>query len=260
MDSWTEDDSALYRDLAPAAVPRADEMLATMIALVPFSPSARLRIVELGSGEGRLASVLLELFPHANVLALDRSDSMRAEAARRVARFGDRARIAPFELTSLDWWDLVRGADVVMSSLALHHLNDAKKQYVYKALADRISARGAFIVADLVQPMHPAGRRLAADTWDASARQQADADGSPTRFDQFVLSKWNYHRFPDASDQPSPIFHHLVWLKHAGFAAVDCWWAFAGHAVFGAHKTLEVPETGVVYAAALAAVHKALES
>jgi tRNA (cmo5U34)-methyltransferase len=259
VSSWTEDDSARYRDIAPAAVPRADEMFATMIALVPFSPQAPLRIVELGSGEGRLASALLECFPRATMLALDGSDSMRAEATRRLVRFSDRARVAAFELTSLDWWDLLRRADVVMSSLALHHLNDAKKQYVYKAIADRISERGALIVADLILPTHPAGRTLAADIWDASARQQADEAGSPARFDRFVSSKWNYHRFPDASDQPSAIFHHLVWLKHAGFAAVDCWWSFAGHAVFGGCRSLDAPETGIPYAEALTAARKALE-
>jgi hypothetical protein len=27
-----------------------------------------------------------------------------------------------------------------------------------------------------------------------------------------------------------------MWLKHAGFAGVDCLWLFAGHAVFGGFK------------------------
>ena len=41
---------------------------------------------------------------------------------------------------------------------------------------------------------------------------------------------------PDPADHPSALFHHLVWLKHAGFAVVDCFWMHAGHAVYGGFK------------------------
>lgn len=255
---WSEDDSSAYRDLAAVAVPRAAEMLGTLISLVPFSPAEALRVVELGSGDGRLASALLECFPHATLTALDGSESMRAEATRRLAHFGDRARVAPFELATLDWWEFLFGADVVVSSLALHHLNDAKKQYVYKAIADRISERGALLIADLIEPVHPAGRELAAERWDASAGEQAALLNEPERFERFLAAQWNLYRFPDALDHPSALFHHLVWLKHAGFAAVDCWWMFAGHAVFGGHKKTDATGTGPSYVDALAAVQQAL--
>ncbi len=138
MTDRTEDNSSA-RAISAIGVPRADEMLATLISLVPFAPSEAPRIVELGAGDGRLASALLEGFPYATLNALDRSEAMGAAASRRLARFGDRARVAPFELATLDWWDVLFGADAVVSSLALHRLNDAKKQYLYKAVADRIS-------------------------------------------------------------------------------------------------------------------------
>jgi tRNA (cmo5U34)-methyltransferase len=255
---WREDDSSTYRDLAAVAVPRRLEMLATLVALVPFSPAEPLRIVELGSGEGRLAAALLECFPRATLVALDGSDSMRKEAAVRLAPFGERARGAPFDLDTLDWWEVLFGADVVVSSLALHHLNDTKKQYVYKAIADRISARGALLIADLIEPAHPVGRTLAAEAWDANAREQADAAGAPDRFDLFLGAQWNHYRFPDPGDQPAQVFHHLVWLKHAGFAAVDCEWMFAGHAVLSGFKSSEGAGARMSYAGALEAVRNAL--
>jgi len=123
-----------------------------------------------------------------------------------------------------------------VSSLCLHHLNDAKKQYFYKAAADRLSPRGALLVADLVEPQHPAARVMAADRWDALARAQADALGSPGLFQRFVDEEWNHFRFPDPMERPSALLHHFVWLRHAGFAAVDCVWIDAGHAVFGGFK------------------------
>ena len=77
---------------------------------------------------------------------------------------------------------------------------------------------------------------VAAGAWDLAAREQAGAIGRPDLHARFLDARWNHFRHPDSMDQPAAIFHHLVWLKHAGFAAVDCWWLFAGHAVFGGFR------------------------
>jgi tRNA (cmo5U34)-methyltransferase len=203
---------------------------------VPFTAAEPVKMLELGSGDGRLAEALLTVFPQATLTALDGSASMRLEASKRLALFGDRARVAAFDLTALDWWDRMFGVDLIVSSLCLHHLTDAKKQYLYKAAAERLTPRGALLVADLIDPQHPALRRLAADQWDAHAKQQADALGAPELWQRFVDARWNHFRFPDENDRPAALFHQLVWLRHAGFAAVDCGWLHAGHAVFAGVK------------------------
>lgn len=236
MSGWTEQDSQTYRDLAEVAVPRRQEMVATLVAAAPFTAADPITILELGSGDGRLAAALLTVFPRATLTALDGSESMRRDTSTRLAVFGDRARVAAFDVAALDWWDRMFGVDLIVSSLCLHHLNDAKKQYLYKAAAERLSSRGALLIADLIDPQHPASRRLAADQWDAQARLQADALGAPELFQRFVETRWNHCHFPDEADQPSALFHHLIWLRHAGFAAVDCCWLHAGHAVFGGFK------------------------
>jgi trans-aconitate methyltransferase len=231
--NWTEADSATYVAIADVAVPRRSEMLATLLAAVPFSRHDAFRVIELGCGDGRLAEALLDAFPSSTVVALDGSDHMRTLATERLRRFGERASIRTFALDMLDWWDVMFGSDLVVSSLCLHHLNDAKKQYLYKAIAGRLSARGALLVADVIEPMHSQARHAAADAWEASARNQADALGRPDLYARFVEARWNLFRFPDPVDIPAALFHHLVWLKHAGFSAVECVWLFAGHAVFG---------------------------
>lgn len=236
MSAWTENDSQTYREIADVAVPRRQEMVATLVAAVPFTADEPVKMLELGSGDGRLAEALLTVFPRATLTALDGSDSMRRETSRRLALFGDRARVAAFDVAALDWWDRMFGVDLIVSSLCLHHLNDAKKQYLYKAAAERLSPRGALLVADLIDPQHPAARRLAADQWDALAKQQAEALGTPELFQRFVETHWNHFRFPEQTDRPSALFHHLIWLRHAGFAAADCCWVNAGHAVFGGFR------------------------
>ncbi len=259
MADWTEDDSRTYLSIAPIAVPRRREQLTTLLTVVPFAASESFRIVELGSGDGRLSAALLELFPRATLVALDGSPSMRAATESRLAPFGDRGRVASFALPTVDWWETLHGADVVISALTLHHLNAAKTQFVYKAIADRLSPRGALLIADLIAPAHPAGVALAADAWDASARSQADAAGMPPQFERFVEEQWNHYRHPGAGDHPAALFHHLVWLRHAGFPAVDCWWLFAGHAVFGGHKSGEWEAMGVSVAAAADVVERIVQ-
>lgn len=229
---WSETDSATYTAIAEVAVPRRREMIATLLSAVPFARHDTFRVVELGCGDGQFAEALLDRFPATTLLALDGSELMRARASERMARFGVRAMVRAFDLETLDWWDLMLGSDLVVSSLCLHHLNDAKKQYLYKAVAGRLSPRGALLVADVVDPMHSTARELAADAWDASAHEQAEAIGRPDLYARFVEERWNLFRFPDPADMPAALFHHLVWLKHAGFGAVECLWLFAGHAVF----------------------------
>ncbi len=236
MSTWSEVDSATFRAIAPVAVPRRGEMMGTLMAAVPFAADEPIKVLDLGAGDGLLAEALLTRFPNASVTALDGSQAMRADATTRLAAFGERARVAAFDVAALDWWDRMFGVDLIVSSLALHHLSDAKKQYLYKAAAERLSPRGALLIADVVDPQHPAARAAAADRWDALAREQADALGAPELFQRFLDERWNHFRFPDASDQPSALMHHLVWLRHAGFAAVDCVWLEAGHAVFGGFK------------------------
>lgn len=236
MTSWSESDSETFRTIAAVAVPRRSDMIAALVRAAPFSADQPVRILDLGAGDGLLAEALLAEFPRATLTALDGSASMRAAAAGRLETFGNRVQVAAFDLAALDWWDRMFGADLVVSSLALHHLNDAKKQYLYKAAAERLAPGGALLIADLVEPQHPAARALAAERWDRHAQAQATAIGAPELFARFVDQRWNHFRFPDDGDQPSALLHHLVWLRHAGFAAVDCVWMDAGHAVFGGFK------------------------
>jgi tRNA (cmo5U34)-methyltransferase len=161
-------------------------MIHTLVSLVPFGPDQQVKVIELGAGDATLTEALLTRFPRASVTVLEHDESVRKAVADRLAGFGDRARIVAFDLSALDWWDRMFGADVVVSSLRVSALNDAKKQYLYKAVADRLSPRGVLLVAD---------------------------------------------RF-----EPGQLLHHLVWLRHAGFALVDCFWRSGALAIVGGLK------------------------
>ena len=130
---------------------------------IPFDRGDRLRIVALRSGEDDLTRELRCRFSSAHVKTFDES----------------------FDVASLAWWDVMFGADLVVAPFVLPKLTDAKTQYLYKAIADRVSARGGVLVLDRIDAPRAA------------------------------------------------LLHHLIWLRHAGFADVDCRWRVGELAVFG---------------------------
>lgn len=236
---WRETDTDLYRQIAPVAVPARAEQIAALLTLLPFRPDEPFRVVELGCGEGRLAAALLSCFAGAEILALDGSAGMRAQAA---ARLGQRAEVAPFQLAAAGWRGRLAGADCVLASLSVHHLDGAAKQRLFADIHAGLSTRGVLLLADLVAPQRAEAGRLFAATWDRLAEQQSLAEtGSRRRFEQFVAAEWNFYRFPDPVDRPSSLFDQLRWLRESGFAVVDCFWMQAGHAIYGGYKEAASP-------------------
>jgi trans-aconitate methyltransferase len=258
---WSAENSETYRQLASVAVPAREEQVATLLTLLPFGREEAVRVVELASGEGALSQAILEAFPAATVLALDGEESMRVATAARLQPYGERARVAAFDIAAGDWYDLLDGADVVVSSLCVHHLNGEGKRNLFAAIHDRISARGCLLLADLVLPQRVEARAFFAATWDRSAQERSLAQtGDTALFDLFVRESWNYYRFPDPFDQPSPLFDQLRWLNEAGFAVVDCFWMQAGHAIYGGYRERAGAAAGdaLAYETALAMATRAL--
>lgn len=115
---------------APGTARAAD----ALVASVPFARDEAFRIVQLRAGDDELTARLRDAFPRA-----------------AVKTFGD-----PFDVGSLAWWDVMFGADLVVAPFVMAKLTDAKKQYLYKAAADRVSPRGGVLVVDRVDAGHSA--------------------------------------------------------------------------------------------------------
>ena len=256
---WSEGDSDIYRRLAPVAVPSRERQLATIGTLLPFASTDTFRVVEIGCGEGLLSHTLANLFPNARITALDGSDSMRAATTARLAPHGGRVLVDSLDLAAEDWLVHLDGADAVVSSLVIHHLNGEAKRRLFKAIAERTSARAGLVIADLVEPPSPQALELFAVSWDESARLQAEAARKNELFELFRSTEWNIYRVPDPMDQPSRLAEQLGWLREAGFAVVDCFWLEAGHAIYGGYKA-DAGDGHIDYRAALRAAAEALSS
>jgi tRNA (cmo5U34)-methyltransferase len=239
--TWTENLSCTFIDYGRYFVPRRDEQMRVIAGLLALDgPST---ILELCCGEGLLAERLLDQYPAATLYGFDGSAEMLNRAKERLARFESRSQSKLFDLAATDWREPGFPVQAVVSSLAIHHLTGDEKQALFADVYRLLSEGGVFVIADLVEHDSTAGRRAAAEQWDAIVRQQAiDPDGNEQAFEFFQREGWNSFRStePDDIDHPSPLLAQLHWLKEHGYVDVDVYWMLAGHAIFAGWKSARV--------------------
>lgn len=239
---WQEDDSATFIDVGRVMIPRRDEIERTIVALIPGPTDVAFTFVDVAGGAGWLSKALLDRYPLARALLLDGSPAMLAEAARNLADCAGRVELCQFQLADERWIGELPGPiRCVVSSLAIHHLDDAGKRDLYRQLLPALEPGGALLIADIIQPASDLATRLAARAWDAEVRQQSlELTGSLDAWKLFDGDDWNIFDHPDPIDTPSTIADQLDWLREAGYVGADVFWTRAGHAVLGAFRPEQI--------------------
>lgn len=226
---WTEAESALYRDLSRYAVPERERQIAIVEALVRAADTGG-DVLDLCCGEGLLTEALLRALPGVTVHAYDGSESM-LETTRRRSCAADRLHTRVIDLRSRDWREFDPPLRAVVSSLAIHHLDDAGKRALFADLHAALAPGGVFVLADVIRPATAIGHEVAARIWDEEVERRALAmDGTKEGYEAFRRADWNHfrHATPDPIDQPATVAEHLTWLREAGFRHVDLHWMMAG--------------------------------
>lgn len=234
---WTEAESATYGDLSHYAVPERERQIAIVETLVRAAEIGG-DVLDLCCGEGLLTEALLRALPGVTVHAYDGSASM-LEAARRRAGAADRLRTRVIDLAARDWRRLDRPLRAVVSSLAIHHLDDAGKRALFADLHAALAPGGMFVLADVIRPATAIGHEIAARMWDEEVERRALAlDGTKEGYEAFRRADWNHfrHSLPDPIDQPSTVAEHLTWLREVGFCNVDLHWMIAGQMLLSGWK------------------------
>jgi len=151
------------------------------------------RCLDLGTGDGRLLALIRDRHPGATAVGLDSSEPMLARAAQRFD--GDPAvelRVHDLCLPLAEPGQL----DVVVSGLAIHHLEDQRKRELFAEVHALLAPGGVFANLDLVAAASP-------QLHERFRREIGRVEDDPS------------DRLADLSDQ-------LAWLQDAGFGEVDC--------------------------------------
>ena len=108
-------------------------------------------ILDLGIGSGLTAQRVLEALPEAKLLGVDASSEMLAAAEATLDP--ERTRLQSGRLEE----PLPDGPfDLVMSMLAVHHLDGPGKADLFARIASVLETGGRFVLGDLVVPADPA--------------------------------------------------------------------------------------------------------
>jgi len=151
------------------------------------------RVLDLGTGDGRMLALVRSSHPEASAVGLDSSEPMLARAAQR---FGDDPLV---ELRAHDFGQpLVESGpfDAVVSGLAIHHLEDERKRELFGEIHALLAPGGVFANLDLVSSASP---RL-----HERFRREIGRDED------------------DPTDRLADLAAQLQWQREAGFAEVEC--------------------------------------
>jgi tRNA (cmo5U34)-methyltransferase len=235
---WDEGLSQEFIDFGRYFVPEREHQIEIIVDLLP-QLDGNGRLIELCCGEGLLAEAILERYPNYQVIGFDGSQEMLNRAQLRLARFGEQFHAQMFDLADHAWRKFDEPIQAVVTSLAVHHLAGPEKKMLFRDVTKMLVPGGVFIIADMIDPIHPKSKKLAAAVYDAIVREQSMLlDGNTRAFDYFRREGWNIFDYldPEDIDKPSPLYDQLKWLEQVGFKAIEVFWMRAGHAIFGGWK------------------------
>ena len=121
---WEEDESQVFLRYGPLFVPRREEQIDTVCRLIPADLEDEFNAVELGAGDGALASTVMASFPNCRYLALDGSEMMRArlQASPNPMKADSKSHLLTL-LIPLGAPASPSPLRCVLASLIVHHLN-----------------------------------------------------------------------------------------------------------------------------------------
>ena len=176
MSEWEWDPDTYLAEMADE-IPGYEELQEAVVAATVEVDAAR--VLELGTGTGETALRVLLDHPKADWVGIDASEPMLARACERLPGADLRLQRLEDELPPGPF-------DLVVSALAVHHLDGGGKRDLFSRVARVLRPGGLFVLGDVVVP--PAGQQ------------------GPIEIDWVM-------------DKPDSVADQLAWLGAAGFEA-----------------------------------------
>ena len=204
---WGSAEHALGYLARADSIPHRTEGEAELLAWLPGAPA---RVLDLGSGDGRLLALLRLAHPRSEAVALDFSETM-IEKLR--ARFNGDSQVQVVEHNLDERLPESLGKfDAVVSSFAIHHLTHTRKRALYAEVFRMLQPGGVFCNLDHV------------------------ASPTPHLHERFLASLDIRPDEEDPSNKLLDVQTQLAWLGAIGFADVDCHWKWRELALLAGRK------------------------
>jgi tRNA (cmo5U34)-methyltransferase len=173
---WEWDPDTYLAEMAEE-IPGYEELQEAVVAATVGIDATR--VLELGTGTAETALRIQALHPRARWVGIDSSEAMLGRARERLPEADLRLQRLEDELPSGQF-------DLVVSALAVHHLDGAGKRDLFSRVARVLQPGGCFVLGDVVVP--------------------SGGEKGPIYIDRVM-------------DLPDSVEDQLAWLRGAGFDA-----------------------------------------
>jgi tRNA (cmo5U34)-methyltransferase len=137
-----------YLAMIRTEVPEYDTLQAQITSAARGIETTTPRVLDLGAGTGSTSRGVLDVHPGAQLVLVDENPGMLA-VAREILPAANIEAVVVADLSD----PLPAGPfDLVVSALAIHHLDGAAKRALFAAVHNRLRAAGRFAMADVVVP------------------------------------------------------------------------------------------------------------
>jgi tRNA (cmo5U34)-methyltransferase len=223
-----------YRDNADIFILERQRMLAILQSLyVHFvldgSPKA---VLDLGCGDGIITSVIAEVDRTIFATLIDGSEDMLAKAKDRLIGL-ETARYIQASFQDLIRKDILEGDfDIIVSSLAIHHLTMDEKVSLFRHVYAHLKTGGCFTNIDVVLAPSEALEQWYLSLWKDWIDERKRTIG--IEGDQFekVIEGYKDNR----DNKPDTLSDQLDALRSIGFRDVDCYYKYGIFTMFGGRK------------------------
>ncbi|MFX1314198.1 MAG: GNAT family N-acetyltransferase [Promethearchaeota archaeon] len=214
--------SFAYDNIIPKLVPYYNEMLTALINSIPFETHQQIKIVDLGSGTGNLSVLISSQFPNSKLTLIDISQNMIEFAKKKMSNVNN----VEFLVEDFNSLSFTTKYDVIISSLALHHLrSDEDKVNFYTKIYDTLNKGGVFYNLDNIQGSNNYLQGIYIKEWTAFLKNNYSVD----EIEKILIDHYR-------EDCPAVLFNQLKWLDNIGFKYVDVIWKCYYFAVYGGVK------------------------
>jgi tRNA (cmo5U34)-methyltransferase len=209
-----------YDDLITRLIPKYHEQHNVMLGMMNFERDANLQVLDLGTGTGVLSHIVLRKFPSATVLAFDLAENMLTACQQNLSAYGERIKFVQGNFATDD---IGFGYDLIVSGLAIHHLDSEGKQALFRNLFQAMNPGSLLLIREIVNGSTPNLTQKYEQLW----REYMRANGED---DSYWFAKYL------EEDIPASVEDQTQWLIEAGFEDVGCHWRYLNFAIFGGIK------------------------